>query len=69
MFGQAKPFDPHQEAVDQYVQDNDLYGPKEPLRFNLRAYLQYIDEHHITNPKDLPESVVSQFIIEEQQLA
>ena len=69
MFGQTKPYDPHQKAVDQFVQENNVYGPKEPLRFNLRAYLQYVDEHHITNPDDIPEEVIAQFRIGEEQLA
>jgi len=69
MYGQAKPFDQHQAEVDKYVQENNVYGPKEPLRFNLRAYLQYVDEHHITDPDTIPEEVISQFWITEQQLA
>ena len=69
MIGQMKSSDLHQAEVDRFVQENNVYGPKEPLRFNIRAYLQYVDEHHITNPDDIPEEVIAQFRIGEQQLA
>ena len=60
---------PHQEAVDKFVQENNVYGPKDPIRFNLRAHLQYVDEHHITNPDDIPEEIIAQFRIGEEKLA
>ena len=69
MSGQTKPYNPHQKAVDRFVQENNVYGPKEPLRFNLRAYLQYVDEHYITNPDAIPEEVIAQFRIGEEKLA
>ena len=69
MFGQKTIPDPHQEIVDEFLKENNPYEPSRPLRINLRKYLQYAEEHHISDPSMLPDEVIDQFMLEPQQVA
>ncbi len=68
MFGQAKSFefDPLQEAVDRYVEENSPYGPFVPMRINVRKYLQYVEEHSITDPTTIPDEILDSFMVPEK---
>ena len=68
MFGQTKSleFDPIQEAVDKYVEENSPYGPFVPPRMNVRKYLQYVEEHHITDPEAIPDEILDTFMLPEK---
>ena len=60
MFGQKTIPDPHQEIVDQYLKDHNPCEPSKPLRIDLRKYLDYAEEHHITDPSERkPSSTIS----------
>jgi len=67
MYGQTKSLenDPLQEIVDKYVEENNPYGPFKPLRINLRKYLQYVEEHNITDPSTIPDEVLDTFMLPE----
>ena len=69
MSGQKKSFDEIQEEVDRYVEEVGLYEEKEPLRFNLRAYARYMQEHELTNPDDIPSEVMNSFWLTKDQAA
>ena len=62
MYGQMKPSSKHQDIVNKYIAENNPYIVHEPLRFNLRAYDAYMHEHSITDPDQIPEEVMTQFI-------
>ncbi len=67
MYGQTKSLehDPIQKIADKYVEENNPYGPFKPLRINLREYLQYVEEHSITDPSEIPEEVLDTFMLPE----
>ena len=67
MYGQTKSLehDPLQEMADKYVEENSPYGPFKPLRINLRKYLQYVEEHSITDPSEIPDEVLDTFMLPE----
>ena len=69
MNGQTKSFDEIQEEVDQYVKEVGLYEEKEPLRFNLRAYARYMQEHGLTNPDEVPAEIMASFWPSKEQEA
>lgn len=69
MFGQKTIPDPHQEIVDQYLREHNPCEPSKPLRINLRKYLQYAEEHHITDPSTIPDEILDQFMVEPQRAA
>lgn len=62
MYGQMKPSSKHQEIVNKYIAENNPYVARELLHFNLRAYDAYMREHGITDPDQIPEDVMSQFM-------
>ena len=66
MYGQMKPSSKHQDIVNKYIAENNPYIAHEPLRFNLRAYDIYMREHGITDPDQIPEEVMIQFTIPDQ---
>ena len=68
MFGQTKSleFDPLQSAVDQYVEENSPYGPFVPPIIHVRKYLQYVEEHHITDPSTIPDEILDTFMLPEK---
>ena len=65
MFGQTMFPDPHQEIVDQFLAENDPSQPSKPLKINLRKYLQYAEEHHITDPSTIPDEILDTFMLEQ----
>ena len=69
MTGRTKSSDEIQEEVDRYVEEVGLYEEKKPLRFNLRAYARYMQEHDLTNPDDVPEAVMNTFWNTKEQAA
>ena len=69
MFGQMKSPDPHQEVVDRFLEENNPYEPSRPLRIDLRKYIQYARENHITDPSTIPDEVLDQFMIREERTA
>ena len=69
MSGQMRSSDAIQEEVDRYVEEVGLYEEKEPLRFNLRAYARYMQEHDLTNPDDVPAEVMDSFWKPKEQAA
>ena len=58
--------DPIQEMVDRYIEENNPYGPFKPLRMNLRKYLKYAEEQHITDPSTIPEEILDTFKLSEK---
>ena len=68
MFGQTKSLesDPLQEAVDRYVEENSPYGSFVPPRIHVRKYLQYVEEHHITDPSTIPDEILDSFMLPEK---
>ena len=56
----------HQDVVNRFIAENNPYVVREPLRFNLRAYDEYIHEHSITDPDQIPEEVMMQFTTPDQ---
>ena len=68
MYGQMKTpeADPLQETVDKFIEENNPYGPFKPLRINLRKYLKYAEEHHITDPSTIPEEILDTFMLPEK---
>ena len=68
MYGQTRSldFDPLQDTVDRYVEENSPYGPFKPLHINLRKYLQYTEEHHITDPSTIPDEILDTFMLPEK---
>ena len=69
MFGQKTIRDPHQEIVDQYLKDHNPCEPSKPLRIDLRKYLDYAEEHHITDPSTLPDEILDQFMLDHERIA
>ena len=69
MFGQKTIPDPHQEIVDQYLKDHNPCEPSKPLRIDLRKYLDYAEEHHITDPSTLPDEILDQFMLDHGRIA
>ena len=63
MFGQTTHSDPHQEIVDKYLAENNPYEPSKPLRFNLRKYIQYAEQHNIQDPSVIPEEILDTFML------
>ena len=57
----------HQDTVNRFIANNNPYAEKEPLRFNLRTYDAYIHEHDITDPDQIPEEVLTQFTMPDQE--
>lgn len=57
------------QEVNRYVDEVGLYEEKEPLRFNLRAYARYMQEHDLTNPDDVPQEVMDSFWKSKEQAA
>ena len=66
MYGQMKPSSRHQDIINKFVAENNPYIAHEPLRFNLRAYDAYMREHGITDPDLIPEEVMTQFTMPDQ---
>jgi len=68
MYGQTKrpDHDPLQEMADKYIKENNPYGPFRPLRINLGKYLQYVEEHSITDPSEIPDEVLDTFMLHEK---
>ena len=69
MFGQKTIPDPHQEIVVQYLKDHNPCEPSKPLRIDLRKYLDYAEEHHITDPSTLPDEILDQFMLDHERIA
>ena len=69
MFGQKTIPDPHQEIVDQYQKDHNPCEPSKPLRIDLRKYLDYAEEHHITDPSTLSDEILDQFMLDHERIA
>ena len=67
MFGQMKYPDPHQEIVDKFLEENNPYEPSKPLHIDLRKYVQYAREHHIRDPKEIPDEILDRFMIEPKE--
>ena len=68
MYGQMKFSDPHQEIVDKFLEDHNPYEPSEPLRIDLRKYIQYARENRITDPSTIPDDILDQFVLPEETL-
>lgn len=68
MFGQTSSLekDEFQEIVDRYVEENGLYDCFVPPRISVRKYLQYVEEHQITDPSEIPDEVLDTFMLPER---
>ena len=65
MFGQKNYPDPHQEIIDKFLEDNNPYVPSQPMRIDLRKYIQYARERGITDPSSIPDEILDQFMLAE----
>ena len=52
-----------------HLREHNPCEPSKPLRINLRKYLQYAEEHHITDPSTIPDEILDQFMVEPQRAA
>ena len=66
MIGQAKRFSSHQQQVDSYMKAHEPSRMRTEIPFDLRGYLRYIDEHHITDPDEVPPEIVDSFFHPEE---
>lgn len=60
MSGQMVSFDEKQRIADEFIERTNPYRPYEPLEFNLRDYLQYLEDHNIDN-RHIPNEVMQKF--------
>lgn len=67
MSGQTKHYDSQEKIVEEYLRTNSPSSINTEIPFNLRGYISYIEEHHITNPDDVPNDVIESFIHHEDK--
>ncbi|MBR0409321.1 MAG: hypothetical protein IJI53_14945 [Clostridia bacterium] len=60
MYGQTKSYKEHQKAVDAYLKAHDPYQKPQPLKFDLRKYAAYVEQHKV-DPASIPEEVLQSF--------
>ena len=61
MIGQTKLYSKHQDIVDRFLEETDPFTPSTPVPFDLHGYLDYVSEHHIDDPEDIPDDILKQF--------
>ena len=57
---QTKSFKEKYDMVQEYIKKVDPYKPLKPLKFDLRSYAAYLEEHSLSG-KDVPDSVLQKF--------
>jgi len=67
MFGQTKLYSRHQDLVDQYIAETEMFEKKAPIPFDLHGYMNYITENHIEDPDQIPESIMKHFFEYEEE--
>ena len=66
MSGQTKHYDSQEKIVEEYLRTNSPSSINTEIPFNLRGYISYIEEQHITNPDDVPDEIVQSFMHKEK---
>ena len=68
MFGQKRisDYESYMEEVENYLENHNPYDSLIPLRMDLRKYLQYAEEHNITDVSDIPDEILDTFMIPEK---
>lgn len=61
MIGQTKLYSKHQDVVDRFLEETDPYTPDTPIPFDLHGYLDYVSEHNIHDPDDIPSDLMESF--------
>ena len=60
MAGQTMSFEEKQKLVQTFIETVNPYEKKPGLKFDLRGYAKYLDEHNIPG-NNVPPSVVKMF--------
>ena len=64
MYGQTRNFSRHQNVVNEYLKDHSPGTIRTEIPFDLRGYLAYMEERHLSSPEEIPEEDLSRFMLE-----
>lgn len=59
-------FEEKQKFVQEYIRKHDPYAPKDPFRFRMREYVDYIQKHNIKT-EDISDDLMSKFLIRDDE--